>query len=347
MRHPRSRQFDPTDPPWLHCISRCVRRAFLCGDGLEHRKVWLERRLRLLSRCCAVRVGAYAIMSNHLHVVLRPRPQDMASWSAEQIVHSWWYLREDIDPDELGPDGAVPPRPPAGLVERLAGDQHFVATWRARLGTVSWFMKALKEPLSRQANREDGCTGAFWEGRFTSVPLLDQTAIITCMAYVDLNPIRAQLASIPEESEHTSVKARIDHLRRPSQCSQPGSAPKGNAATATWLTPVPEMTSSQPGDPGWSLDSYLSLVEATGRMIRGDKRGAIPADLPGLLARLEDGSGHAVAPQRWLATMAQPRTLGGTALGAIACLAREARRRGMAWLQLRCPLFAPPAGSVS
>ncbi|TVR14079.1 MAG: transposase, partial [Planctomycetota bacterium] len=49
MRQARSHQFDPSAPPWLHCISRCVRRAFLCGEGLEHRKLWLERRLRLLS----------------------------------------------------------------------------------------------------------------------------------------------------------------------------------------------------------------------------------------------------------------------------------------------------------
>ncbi len=71
-------------------------------------------------------------------------------------------------------------------------------------------MKALMEPQSRMANREDDCTGAFWEGQFTSVPLLDQAAIVACLAYVDLNPIRAKLADRPETSEHSPVKTRIE-----------------------------------------------------------------------------------------------------------------------------------------
>jgi hypothetical protein len=337
MRQPRERQFDPAAPPWLHCISRCVRRAFLCGEGFEHRKQWIEQRLALLARHCAVQVGAYAIMSNHLHLVLRPRPQAAERLSDGQVLHAWWALRENEDLD-ADPVRAADPAVRAVLDGR-AKEAGFIERWRARLGSVSWFMKAVKEPLSRLANREDDCTGAFWEGRFRSVPLLDTAAIATCMVYVDLNPIRAQLAETPETSEFTSVKARIE--ARAAASAQAGTAnPQANTqavAQHPWLTPVAEMTSSQDGDPGLSLDAYLKLVDGVGRCCRGDKRGAIPADLMAIIQRLDAD----IVPADWVHSMLTPRSLGGSALGKLANLANEAQRRGMRWLQKRCRLFAP------
>lgn len=197
-----------------HCTSRCVRRAFLLGQddhsghSFNHRRGWLRDRMEILSGCFAIDILGYALMENHAHCICRTRPDMRDGWSNEEVVRRW----KRVYPGKRQLDGeAVEPAPE--VVAALATDGKCVAKWRRRLGKLGEYMKALKEPIARRANREDGCTGHFWEGRYKAKPLLDDAAVLAGMIYVDLNPIRAGLARTPEESDFTSAKERIDMLR--------------------------------------------------------------------------------------------------------------------------------------
>ena len=258
MTLPRSRLIDPTLTPYYHCVSRCVRRAFLCGKdnvtgrSFEHRRGWIEKRLHHLARIFAIDLCAYAVMSNHYHVVLRIDSSLLESLSEEDVIARWGNLHLIPERFDLVSDS-----------ERAA----LIALWRERLGSISWFMKSVNEPLARRANREDGCKGRFWEGRFKSQALLDETALLKRMVYVDLNPIRAGISDTPEGSEHTSLKARIERRE--------GS-----------LTPF-----QGNGNGGFELPmghlDYHSLVDHTGRQPRRGKRGRIDPALAPILERLQ------------------------------------------------------------
>jgi hypothetical protein len=94
-------------------------------------------------------------------------------------------------------------------VDALAGNPLRMKEIRARLSDPSWFMRSLSEPIARMANKQDECTGRFWEGRFKAQRITDEAGLLACAMYVDLNPVRAAMAESPETSEHTSAYDRI------------------------------------------------------------------------------------------------------------------------------------------
>ena len=103
---------------------------------------------------------------------------------------------------------------------------------RKRLTNLGWFMKALKEPLARMANREDDCKGSFWEGRYKSIGILDEEALLATCAYIDLNLVAAGIAKFPETSRHTSIRQRVRHVRRKGQLDRLKAARQGSHETA-------------------------------------------------------------------------------------------------------------------
>ena len=341
---PRSKQFDANLPIWIHTISRCVRRAFLCGDAVNHRRQWIEDRLKLLTTTACCEVAAFAVMSNHLHVVMRMRPDLVTALSDEQVASAWlhlWPRQRDSAGNGLAPtaeDITVALRQP-----------HRLAQWRQRLGDLGWTMKALKECIARKANKEDGCSGAFWEGRYKSVPLLDHQALVACMAYVDLNPIRSCMHKTPEQSCHTGAYERIRirqvvhkaaRLRRSGQADaaqklleryELSSQNTAIDPDQSWLTPL-SLCAIDVSEP-LSLDEYLTLIDETGRLVHAGKRGSLAPNLAPILQRL------AIDIDAWCACMTGFRQFLGSAVGHLRHLSAEASRRGLRWLQNRCALF--------
>lgn len=268
---------------YYHCISRCVRGAFLCGDGMEHRKQWLEDRLEHLASVFAVSVAGFAVMDNHLHVLIRIDPNVGNEWTDEDVVRRWITVYPPRRIDWNDPNNVQM------WIDHYSQDTNKITKFRERLANMGWFMKALKEPLSRMANREDGCRGAFWEGRFKSIAILDEEALLATCAYIDLNPVAAGIAKSPETSQHTSVRQRVKHVDRRGKIKTLKSATQGSLAASRsignteqdhWLIPVEDRrphTRSKPTSKRegmlekFTLGNYLMLVEFTGRLLRKGK----------------------------------------------------------------------------
>ena len=296
----RADVFDPTEVAVVHCINRCVRRCFLCGDdpltgrNYDHRKAWLEARLEFLAGHFGIDILGYSILSNHFHVVVRNRPDVVATWSDTEVARRWLQLcprrrtrtGEPAEPTdaELGAICNVPDR---------------LAVVRRRLADISWLMRMVAEPVARHANREDQVTGRFWQGRFKAVRLCDEAAILACAVYVDLNPVRAGLARTPEASPYTSVRRRIRSRTRSSEDA--ATRPDG------WLAPLelreataapgPQACTSgrRASDKGFlplSQDDYFRIVDWTGRQVVRGRCGAIPPEIAPALERVGIATGN-------------------------------------------------------
>ena len=274
MPQTRKSQISLSDTSYYHCVSRCVRRTFLCGfdkytgQSYEHRRGWVEDRLLFLSTVFAIDICAYAVMSNHTHLVLHVDKARAMSWGVDEVLTRYHLIHK----------GTL-------LTQRyLVGDQLSAAEritfnetadiYRRRLYDISWLMRDLNENIARQANKEDGCTGRFWEGRFKSQALLDESALLACMAYVDLNPVRASIEESVQTSHYTSIKMRTVALKAREQ------QPKN-------LMPfVGNHRINMPKGIAFALKDYCELVDATGNQIRYSKKSYLEQKQSPLLTSL-------------------------------------------------------------
>ena len=310
MPRARSETVDLASTPYYHCISRCVRRAFLCGRDeysgrdFEHRRGWVVARLRKLAEIFAIELYAYAVMSNHLHVVVRVDEAVADTWEDDDVIERY---------------GQLFPGMKAVAKDATERQRHELANeWRSRLCDLSWFMRCLNEHIARKANKEDECTGRFWEGRFKSQPLLDEEALVTCMAYVDLNPIRSGEASSLEESEHTSIASRLEHAE---------AALENLPVVPPRLAPFEDQVASNCDTIPMSFVDYMELLEWTGRCRRAvGPGGVIRGRPPTLLRKLR------LDPMAWLRVMEHQGLRTQCVLGSVEALDEFAASHGKQWV---------------
>ena len=319
MTYARSQIAPPGEYGCFHVVTRCVRRAFLCGTddrsgrNFDHRRQWIEDRIHFLAESFAVSVYSYAVMSNHTHIVLSVEPNAVMGWSDDEVADRW--LRVFPGTVAHTANDQQRERIRFGLLstpERLQVIQE-------RLGSLSWFMRALNEPIARMANQEDKCKGRFWEGRFKCQALLEPQAMVSAMAYVDLNPARAKTATTLEKSAHTSIKARIT-----TKSSVPGLG----------LKPVAGLDAD--ALLGMTERSYIELVQWTGEQPHPTKRGCLmpkpgsseaPPDALKIVADHQD---------RWLRQVQGTESLYFRAIGSAEALMAKAAELGQRWMQGVC-----------
>lgn len=333
-RLPRRDAIDESSVGVHHCINRCVRRAFLCGvdpvsgNNYDHRKTWIQQRLEFLAGEFAIDVIGFSVMSNHFHLILRNRPDVVDSWPDSEVARRWWNLF----PGRRNPDG----RPATPRRAELKGLARKIRKLRRRLSSISWLMRCLAENVARRANKEEDSSGRFFQGRFKSQQLLDETSILACAMYVDLNPIRAAVATTPEASRFTSAYERIQARDRRARRRNRA---KNRVVGDEWLSPVElerrerSLTSKsqrRASDRGFlplTQDQYLQLLDWTGRQVRADKRGAIPPQLAPILERLQ------VSNNCWVDLVAGFGRWFRRTVGRPSSMAAECQRRGCRWLQ--------------
>ncbi len=292
----RASHFTPDELAIIHVWNRVVRRCFLFGDdsvtgkNYDHRKVWIEELIKHQATVFAIDVLAFSIMSNHFHLVLRTRPDVVETWDDTEVARRWLMLC----PRRRGADGiAMEPTEPE--LNSIRTDRDKLKKIRSRLSDVSWWMRLMCQKIAQRSNAEEELVGKFWESRFHAVRILDDAALLACAAYVDLNPIRAAMAELLEESDHTSVQRRIATMKENAADSKRTRsdsflAPLTIDELRDALGPCPNTCGERASNKGFlamSIESYIELLDWTARQIIPGKRGSTPAEAPSILERLQ------------------------------------------------------------
>lgn len=293
----RAEVFDPGEVAVLHICARVVRKCFLFGvdpfTGVnhDHRKVWIEDQLKLLAANFGIDLLTFAILSNHFHLILRSRPDVVETWDDSEVARRWLMLCPKRKKDDRSPE-----EPNEFELNTIRNDPNKLATIRKRLSDVSWWMRLLCQNIGTRANQEDKQVGKFFQGRYRAVRILDEETLLACAAYVDLNPIRAAIAETLESSDYTSVQRRIQSLQQSRL-----STPSDSKALGSFLSPLTidekkdsvgacsNQTRERCSDKGFlsiSTMDYLELLDASARMVRPEKKGYTPSDVPPIMERL-------------------------------------------------------------
>ena len=290
----------------FHCTARCVRRAFLCGldptngEDYSHRRDWIVNREVQLAQLFTIEVEFRAELSNHLHVVLRTRPEIAARLRPREVARRWLTITKlaKCMSDEM-------PEPDEKRIDKLVGNKKQIEKMRRRLSKISWFMGILLENIARRANFEDNCAGRFWETRFKCREITDESGLLLCGIYVDLNPILAGEADSPETARYTSVFQRLEAQSQRKNARDRADGwmaeltlrPERKADEALAYSSRSGRRASDLGALPISLADYVKLLKWTARLLKSGERSKIPKDLASILDRLD------LNHEKWLDTV--------------------------------------------
>ena len=254
-----------------HIWTRTARSEYALGydpdrkEDFSHRKVWIEQRLKALVSVFAVECCDYAILDNHLHLILRNRPDVARNWDDRELARRWLMVNRSAL--------ALEPEPSADEIRALCKDKKKMVAIRAEISSVSMFLGCLKQPVSIRANIEDEVPGVFWSSRFGARRLENEESLLVCSMYVNMNPIRAGKAQRLEDVEHSSLTARLkDRVEHDATRKQSG-----------WLAAVHEdgdgfygmeqgLRASNRGYLRMTFDDQLQLLE---ELVKREKLGEI------------------------------------------------------------------------
>ena len=313
----REAQFTPGEIATVHVVNRAVRRVFfmgldkLSGINYDYRKVWLERRIEQLAAYFSIDLLAFSILDNHVHLILRQRPDLVGSWDDTEVSRRWLMLC----PKKRLPDGS-PRCPSEAELNSIRDDETKLNEIRSRLSDISWWMRLMCQTIAQRINLEDQATGKVWENRYRAVRLLDEAALLACTAYVDSNPVRAAKAELLEQSDFTSVQRRIQALKSQAEHEclggevEPSFQVTGTEVDRSasrpdrMLAPIQldelrDALQLQPSQTGYRCSDrgflnmtdaeYIELLDWTARISVPGKRGATPVDAPGVFERMQLG----------------------------------------------------------
>ncbi|MCL1126526.1 transposase [Shewanella surugensis] len=276
--------------PFYHISNYCVRGAYLVNDNPKtkqvdlHRAHWFVDKLIQLSTIFCIDIAAYTILPRHYHLVLKVNTDNAKNLTSLQVIERW---RQVFNPHVLAIKYIN-----KELFSNTEQEQfdEFISQWRERLTNISWFMRCLNETISRKVNKEDHCKGAFWQGRFKSQALLDEPAILACIMYVDLAPIREQLAQSLENIYLSSIQLRVAAFKQAQKEAQIYDVEGDFLAIAqqpSTLLPFDHMTrSGKQIHLPFHLFDYIELIKWTHKGIIENNVPSNQHNTPKLLTRL-------------------------------------------------------------
>lgn len=251
-RKTRGELIDPNEVTIVHTVAKAARNLFLLGEDFatktqnSHRKDWIMDILEFQSSLMAIDLLDFSLLCNHIHQVLRSRPDAVKQWDNYEVARRWMNLcpttRKKLQVGDRVERVAIPPR--ETQIQTLANNPRRIGEIRERLSSISWWMRLLCQKVAQRANFEDGGSkGPFWKGRFHSTVIQENSHLLGCCLYVDLNAVKAGLAQCIQDYDYTSAKIRLEKIKATQQATedQQGSG----AGQIVQLDPLAEVSVAQ------------------------------------------------------------------------------------------------------